>query len=51
MMLKIRSKNVWQKVLVTHQTGPSGKVVKRVYIEEASDIESEFYLSCLIDQV
>ena len=38
------------KVLVTHQTGPEGKVVKRLYIEEASDILREFYLSCLIDR-
>ena len=39
------------KVLVTHQTGPEGKQVKRLYIEEASDISKEFYLSCLIDRV
>jgi succinyl-CoA synthetase beta subunit len=38
------------KVLVTHQTGPEGKQVKRLYIEEASDISKEFYLSCLIDR-
>ena len=38
------------KVLVTHQTGPQGKEVKRLYIEEASDISKEFYLSCLIDR-
>jgi succinyl-CoA synthetase beta subunit len=38
------------KVLVTHQTGPEGKKVKRLYIEEASDISKEFYLSCLIDR-
>jgi len=38
------------KVLVTHQTGPEGKEVKRLYIEEASDISKEFYLSCLIDR-
>ena len=38
------------KVLVTHQTGPAGKQVKRLYIEEASEIEKEFYLSCLIDR-
>jgi succinyl-CoA synthetase beta subunit len=35
---------------VTHQTGPEGKEVKRLYIEEASDIEREFYLSCLVDR-
>ena len=38
------------KVLVTHQTGPEGKEVKRLYVEEASDISKEFYLSCLIDR-
>ena len=38
------------KVLATHQTGPAGKQVKRLYIEEASEIEKEFYLSCLIDR-
>jgi succinyl-CoA synthetase beta subunit len=38
------------KTLVTHQTGPDGKEVKRLYIEEASDIEKEFYLSCLVDR-
>ena len=38
------------KILVTHQTGPEGKEVKRLYIEEASNISREFYLSCLIDR-
>ena len=38
------------QVLVTHQTGPEGKKVKRLYIEEASEISKEFYLSCLIDR-
>ena len=38
------------KVLITHQTGPEGKQVKRLYIEEASDISREFYLSCLVDR-
>jgi succinyl-CoA synthetase beta subunit len=36
--------------LITHQTGPEGKKVKRLYIEEASDIAKEFYLSCLVDR-
>ncbi len=36
--------------LVTHQTGPTGKVVKRVYIEETLEITKEFYLSCLVDR-
>jgi len=44
------AKKMFGQVLVTHQTGPEGKEVKRLYIEEASDIEKEFYLSCLVDR-
>ena len=44
------TKKMFGKILVTHQTGPEGKKVKRVYIQEAYDIEKEFYLSCLIDR-
>ena len=36
--------------LVTAQTGPAGKQVNRLYIEDGSDIESEFYLSALVDR-
>ena len=36
--------------LVTHQTGPHGKVVNRLYVEEGSAIEREFYLSALVDR-
>jgi succinyl-CoA synthetase beta subunit len=36
--------------LVTHQTGPEGKEVKRVYVEEGCDIERELYLGMLIDR-
>ena len=36
--------------LVTHQTGPEGKEVGRVYIEEGSDIARELYLSALVDR-
>ena len=36
--------------LVTQQTGPAGKQVNRLYIEDGSDIESEFYLSLLVDR-
>ena len=42
--------NMFGKKLITHQTGPSGKIVKRVYVEEASQISKEFYLSCLVDR-
>ena len=48
--LEHEAKNMMGKTLVTHQTGPEGKQVKRLYIEEASDISKEFYLSCLVDR-
>ena len=48
--LETEARKMMGKVLVTHQTGPNGKEVKRLYIEEASDILKEFYLSCLIDR-
>jgi len=48
--LKEEAKVLLGKVLVTHQTGPQGREVKRLYIEEASEIEKEFYLSCLVDR-
>ena len=48
--LEAEAKKMMGKTLVTHQTGPEGKVVKRLYIEEASNILKEFYLSCLIDR-
>jgi succinyl-CoA synthetase beta subunit len=37
-------------ILVTHQTGPQGKQVNRLYIEEGSAIDREFYLSALVDR-
>ena len=48
--LEKEAKIMMGKTLVTHQTGPEGKEVKRLYIEEASDISKEFYLSCLVDR-
>ena len=48
--LSKESRKLLGKKLVTHQTGPEGKVVKRLYVEESSKIEKEFYLSCLIDR-
>lgn len=39
------------RVLVTHQTGPAGKQVNRLYIEEGADIKKELYLSLLVDRV
>ncbi len=48
--LEVEAKKMMGKILVTHQTGPEGKEVKRLYIEEASDIAKEYYLSCLVDR-
>jgi len=44
------AKKMMGKILITHQTGSKGKKVKRLYIEEASDILKEYYLSCLVDR-
>ena len=44
------AKKLMGKTLVTHQTGPEGREVKRLYVEESSNIEKEFYLSCLVDR-
>ena len=49
-LLEGEAKKMMGKILVTHQTGPEGKEVKRLYIEEASNISKELYLSCLIDR-
>jgi succinyl-CoA synthetase beta subunit len=38
------------KKLITHQTGPQGREVKRLYVESSSNISKEFYLSCLVDR-
>jgi malate-CoA ligase subunit beta len=38
------------KRLITHQTGPQGKVVHRLYVEAASDIEKEFYIGFVLDR-
>ena len=48
--LSIAAKELLGKKLVTHQTGPEGKEVKRLYVEESSNIDKEFYLSCLVDR-
>ena len=44
------SKKLLGKKLITPQTGPKGREVKRLYVEESSSIEKEFYLSCLVDR-
>ena len=48
--LEVSAKKLLGKKLVTHQTGPEGREVKRLYVEESSNIEKEFYLSCLVDR-
>jgi succinyl-CoA synthetase beta subunit len=44
------AKQMLGATLVTEQTGPAGKQVNRLYIEDGSDIEKEFYLSLLVDR-
>ncbi|HOP20719.1 MAG TPA: succinate--CoA ligase subunit beta, partial [Amphiplicatus sp.] len=44
------AKQMLGNTLVTVQTGPAGKVVNRLYIEDGSDIEKELYLSVLVDR-
>jgi len=48
--VKSEAKRLLGSTLVTHQTGPQGKVVQRLYIEEGSGIEKEFYLALLVDR-
>lgn len=48
--VKRLTKEMLGMTLVTHQTGPEGKEVKRVYIEEGSDIGEELYLSAVLDR-
>ena len=50
MELEKIAEELFEKILVTHQTGASGRKVKRLYIEETCDIGKEFYLSCLVDR-
>ena len=44
------SKELLGKKLITPQTGPEGREVKRLYVEVSSNIDKEFYLSCLVDR-
>ncbi len=48
--LRKEAERILGATLVTHQTGPRGKVVHRLYVEEGSAIEREFYLSALVDR-
>jgi succinyl-CoA synthetase beta subunit len=48
--VKAEAERLLDSILVTHQTGPHGKRVTRLYIEEGSAIDREFYLSLLVDR-
>ncbi len=48
--VKEKASQILGKVLVTHQTGPEGKEVKRLYIEAGSNIKKEYYLSAVVDR-
>src|SRR5215217_849567 len=48
--VKQNAEEMLGRVLVTHQTGPKGKQVNRLYIEEGAAIAKEFYLSLLVDR-
>ena len=48
--LATAAKELLGKTLITHQTGPEGREVKRLYVEESSNVDKEFYLSCLVDR-
>jgi succinyl-CoA synthetase beta subunit len=48
--VKKEAARILGSTLVTHQTGPQGKKVQRLYIEEGSSIDREFYLSALVDR-
>ncbi len=48
--VKKEATRILGSTLVTHQTGPKGKVVNRLYIEDGSAIDKEFYLSMLVDR-
>lgn len=48
--VKTEAERMLGMTLVTHQTGPEGKLVRRLYIEDGSAIETELYLSALVDR-
>ena len=48
--VKAEAKRMLGMTLVTHQTGPQGKLVQRLYIEDGTAIARELYLSCLVDR-
>lgn len=48
--VKDLSKKIIGMTLVTHQTGPEGKLVQKVYIEQGCNIAKEYYVACLVDR-
>src|ERR1700709_2185681 len=48
--VKTEATRLLGSTLITHQTGPKGKQVNRLYVEEGSAIDKEFYLSALVDR-
>ena len=48
--VKKAANEIMGKTLITPQTGPQGKVVKKHYVEEGSNIEKEFYISMIVDR-
>ena len=49
--VKNSAETILGKNLITHQTGPEGKLVQRLYIEDGCDISAEFYFSMVVDRV
>lgn len=47
---KIAAHNMWGTTLVTHQTGPAGQKVQRLYVESGCDIVKEYYFSAVLDR-
>ncbi|MFT6105949.1 MAG: succinyl-CoA synthetase beta subunit [Rickettsiales bacterium] len=47
---KEKATEILGKTLITHQTGPEGKEVKRLYVESGSNIKKEYYLSAVMDR-
>lgn len=48
--VKAKASDILGMTLITHQTGPEGKEVKRLYVEAGSDIKKEYYLSAVVDR-
>ncbi len=44
------AKSLFGKILVTHQTGPQGIVIKKLYIEQAQTVNQELYMACVMDR-